>query len=223
MDNEKGGGQPMPRPKKAAPQIVDLLADDDTEDDTQPADEPASKPVVELVTVTMDQPPARPVPESQLSSEQKRIRELENQLALERGKKDPERELELVPNPGDEANILIHFLEDGLTANGEVWRRGQEVEFVPGSRAYQDTCNRHGWSWLELRYDEMAQVERFGKVMFRPGRWPGKPLSAVLGAPFTQVFDQSGRRIPPPGPEEVARAEQLEAKRNRAAPRLALQ
>lgn len=67
--------------------------------------------------------------------------------------------------------VLIHVLEDGFTANGRVWYRGQEIEYTVGDQAYKDTCNIHGESWLEL--DAEGQFARFGKLMFNLGPWPG--------------------------------------------------
>lgn len=71
----------------------------------------------------------------------------------------------------DGDTVLIHVLEDGFTANGRVWYRGQEIEYVVGQPAYKDTCNIHGESWLEL--DAEGQFARFGKLMFNLGPWPG--------------------------------------------------
>ncbi len=184
----------MPRtsrtPKTDDPQVVDVLA----------GAAPAGAP-------------ARPVPESQLSPEQRRIRDLEDALAKERGRKDPDVELDTV-DPGADGNILIHFLEDGFTALGNVWYRGQELEFAAGSGAYQDTCDRNGNSWLSLRGDDMAQIRRFGKVMFRPGPWPGLKLTEA------DVTFEALTGAAKPGTDDLAAAERAEAARNRAAPRL---
>lgn len=163
-------------------------------------------------------PPAPPV-ELTLTADQIMIRELRNQLALERGKKDGEPQLDPVAQPGDQENILIHFLEDGLTAGGQVWYRGQEIEYEPGSRAYQDTFDRLGRSWLDLRNDEFAQVERWGKVMFRTGPWPGKKLSEAK-VEFEKVRNDRGEVVASPSAEDLAKFEAAEAKRRRAAARL---
>lgn len=193
------------RQTKLGPQIVDLLAE-------QPEPEAVPEPAEEA--------PARPAPESQLTPEQLRIRELENQLALERGKKEPEVELDMPANPGDASNIVIHFLEDGFTALGHTWMRGQELEFEPESQAYRDTCDRHGRSWLELRHNEFAQVDRWGAIMFRNGPWPGKPWTAVAEESFEPVRTSDGQLVRGPSVEELEAAAAAEAKRGRAAPRL---
>lgn len=191
--------------------MVDPLADDEpvaattAEPTTAPPEPDLSGPVDER---------GRPLPEDQLTEDQRKIRYLQDQLARERGAKDPELELEPPAQPGAEHNVLIHFLEDGFTALGSVWYRGQELEFEPGSGAYRDTVDRNGWSWLSLAGDDFAQVERYGKVYFRPGPWPGKALTAAA----TQPYDTPG--APKPSEEELERAEKSEAKRRRAAPRL---
>lgn len=71
----------------------------------------------------------------------------------------------------DGEKILIHVREDGFTANGRVWYRGQELEFEVGSEPYKDTLDRSGRSWLEL--DENSQYKQYGRVMFGFGPWPG--------------------------------------------------
>ncbi len=153
-----------------------------------------------------DVDPVPPAPDSSLTPEQRRIRELENQLAVERGGKDPAESFAFAEG---EDTILIHFVEDGLTALGRVWFRGQEIEFERDGRAYQDTCDRFGRSWLAL--DESAQIDRFGKVMFRKGPWPGKTYQAAAAEQF------SGAR---PSEDELQAADQAEARRRRAAPLL---
>ncbi len=167
----------------------------------------------------VETPPQAPVPVAELTPEQVMIRELRNQLALERGKKDVEQELDPVAQPGSADNIVIHFLEDGFSALGEVWYRGQEIEFEVGSKSYRDTFNRLGQSWLDLRLNEFAQVERWGRIMFRPGPWPGKSL-ADAKVTFQTVKNADGSIVAAPTAEELAKAAAAEAKRRRAAPRL---
>ncbi len=164
----------------------------------------------------------RPVPESELTPEQRRIRELEDQLAREQGKKDPEIEYEQAVRPGATENILIHFLEDGFTALNHVWYRGQELEFQPNGQSYKDTCDRNGRSWLELRDNEFAQVEKYGRIMFRTGPWPGKALTDAAKLSVQRPLRVVGgdQSVPPPTVEELEAAERAEAKRQRAAPRL---
>jgi hypothetical protein len=196
----------------------ELVDDAQPEPDTIDSEPEVNIDPIEAVVL----PPAPPKPERELTAEQRRIRELEDQLAKVLGSKEPDIELEAPKQPGNRENILIHILEDGFTALGHVWFRGQEIEFEPGSPAYNDTVDRTGWSWLALRDDEFGQVERWGKIMFRSGPWPGKSYTDAAGVPYDQVRDKNGNLLPPPGEDELAAAAAAERKRNRAAPRLPL-
>jgi hypothetical protein len=156
---------------------------------------------------------SRPAADAELTPDQLRIRDLENRLALSEGKKDVEPVL-VKPGSGSD-NILIHFLEDGLTALGVVWMRGQELEFTPGSQPYEDTKDRHGVSWLSLVDDDFAQVEKYGKVMFRRGPWPGKSYG---DAKFEALRSLSGDGRVAMTDADLAAAESAERQRGRAAP-----
>lgn len=207
-----GQRRPRQRPAEAVVAGEPSLAagaEHDTEQQPTPAD-------VEAAPV--DAAPAEP----ELTPQQLRIQELETQLAMLAGKKDVEPEVEPLALPGAEGNIVIHFLEDGFTALGNVWYRGQELEFEPGSQAYKDTFNRRGQSWLDLRNDEFAQVERWGRIVFRNGPWPGKGYTDAAKVQFEKVLSPSGDAVvQPPTEQELAAAEKAEARRRRAAPRLA--
>ncbi len=161
------------------------------------------------------------VPVTATSAELARIKELENLLALERGKKDTEPEFEekLFANEGD--NIVIHIVGEGFTALGQQWYVGQELEFIPAGQAYKDTVDRHGRSWLALAGDEMAQVEKYGSVMFRPGRWPGKDYTAAEGSRFQhplRPLKEGGGVIMPPTADELLAASRRETQRGRRVP-----
>lgn len=165
----------------------------------------------------VDEPHGEP---EELTPEQQEIKFLRDELAKMSGRKDVEQEFENLKAPGADGNILIHFLEDGMTALGQVWYRGQELEFEPGSRAYKDTFNRRGETWLSLAGNDFAQVDKWGKVMFRPGPWPGK---TYLDGEFEPMKAESGdARVAKPSPEELERAEKLRTSR-RAAPVLSQQ
>ncbi len=235
----------MPRPP-AVPkaEIVDVLADgdifgadpltapaafDDEEagwnlafDEVGPVDSPVEVATAAPSPVTA--PPPEPlVPERELSPEQKRIRELEHLLALERGRKDDlEPELDVPANPGDTANVVIHFVDDGFTALGKVWYRGQELEFVPGSRAYRDTFDRTNATWLSLRGNDKEQIARYGRVMFREGPWDGRSLVDVADEPFDPLrpVGRDGGSPKPPTRAELEAAAETEQRRGRAAPLL---
>lgn len=178
---------------------------------------PAKKAPVAPVSV--------PEPQDGPTPEQARIAELEAKLAALEAKASASPELvqygdfedaksELV-EPEDRAdNILIHFVADGFTALGQVWYRGQEIEFTPGSGAYEDTKDRNGKSWLDLRDDEYAQIDRYGEQKFRSGPWRGKTYRAAAG-----TFEKR-EGVEGPGEEELLKAERAEARRRRAAPRI---
>lgn len=153
----------------------------------------------------------RPVPASELTPEQLEIRRLEDQLAKLRMARAETAEPELVaPSPVAARKILIHFIEDGFTACGQVWVRGQELEFdVPG-RAYESTKNRFGTSWLDLAGDDFAQVDKYGKIFFRLGPWPGKKLSEGAG-----FYENNGGQ---PSDDDLKAAEAAEAARGRSVP-----
>lgn len=123
----------------------------------------------------------RPVSEGQLTPEQLRMRQLEDQLAQQEALKLSTREdvydTAVAENDGD--SVLIHILVDGFVACGRTWYRGQEIEFVKGGQAYEESKDRNGKSWLALATPEgeMEQARRYGQVMFRQGPWPGAPWS----------------------------------------------
>jgi hypothetical protein len=152
----------------------------------------------------------------EMTPEQEEIKYLKDQLAKMAGKKDVEPQVEKLARPGDDGNILIHFLEDGLTLLGKVWYRGEELEFEVGSQAYKDTFNRRGETWLDLRNDEFGQVDRWGKIMFRSGRWPGKTYAD--GTFEALRLEKGDGSVKPPTATELAAAEK--ARQRRAAPRL---
>lgn len=122
--------------------------------------------------------------------------------------------------PVESGNILIHFLEDGITAFGTIWYRGQELELDPNGPLYKQTCNRFGWSWLSLRDDDFAQVERWGSVKFRSGPWPGQSLMDVAKVPFQSLKGDNNQVVGGPSEEELARAVRRELSRQRGVPTL---
>ncbi len=208
----------MPRRSQPA-KIVDVLGGTPAGDDRPTASDPAPAAVPTLV------PTPTPVParrlhavaapaEQQLSPDQRRIRELEDKLAKEMGKEDPEQELEVADQTGE--TILIRFVADGLTVLGHTWYRGQELEFTVGSPAYQDTFDRNGWSWLSLRDNPAVQEAKYGEEKFRSGAWSGLPYEA--GATKGRFEKLTG--VNPPTAAELSKADDAERKRKRAAPRL---
>lgn len=109
----------------------------------------------------------RPVPEAELSPEQKQIRELQDQLAKANGRSQGTLEYE----ENTEGGIIVHFLsQQTFSSNNKAFYYGQEVTFGP--EAYKDTVDRYGNSWLNMTEEE--QIERWDEVKFRKGPWPGK-------------------------------------------------
>ena len=78
---------------------------------------------------------------------------------------------EVAPEMPGADSVLIHFVEDGLSVLEQMWYKGQELEVPIGSRWWEATLDRDGESWMLL--DEETQIQRWGKVFFRPGPWPG--------------------------------------------------
>jgi hypothetical protein len=76
------------------------------------------------------------------------------------------------PSEYEEGEILeIHFLDDGITSNGRVWEKGQTVQYVIGGRAYNETKDRNGRTWLEhLSHNE--QLQRWGRIRVGFGPYP---------------------------------------------------
>lgn len=184
----------------------------------QEANDDAATVAVGTLYGAVPDPVAAPVeetpPAAELTPDQQEIKRLRDQLAREKGRKDVEPEFESEVGDGD--SIVIHFLEDGLTVNGVVKYRGDEQEFPLNGGAYRDTFDRNGRTWLDLRGDDFAQVERWGKVMFRAGPWPGK--SYADGRWETLRNERGDGFLSPPSPEEIEAAEK--ARRNRQAPRI---
>lgn len=121
-----------------------------------------------------DDEPDVPAPPKELTEEQKLIKELEDQLA-----KRNATILESAPQQYVQAKsgdtILIHFLEDGFTALGTTWYRGQELEFEVGGQAYEQTKDRFGKTWLDLAGDVQAQYDRWGKQYMGIGKFIPRP------------------------------------------------
>lgn len=148
---------------------------------------------VEIIDPMADYTEAPPQPKPSDDEEKvrrERIRTLEHQLVALRTEEVEAAEPVLAEEPKDAGEvILIHFVEDGFTAFGQIWHRGQELEFVVGSDGFTQTVDRAGQSWVFL--DEAAQMQRWGKVWFRRGPWPGAQWEQ--GA---QEEQRRSRRVP---------------------------
>lgn len=183
-------------PKDAAADLDDLLAPEQPEeqdfvleeaiapveaeetDDVTPEEAAEMARLEALLSVPLPEP-AEPkyVPYDQLTPAQKKIRDLKDAVARRDAEAAERAPVEY--DVADSGGIMIHVLEDGFTACGVVWYRGQEIRFTPGGEAYEQTKNRDGESWLDL--DEAEQWERWGKKMFGRGPWPGKKWGDTSG------------------------------------------
>lgn len=151
--------------------------------------------------------PSDPVykPAAELTDEERQIRDLEDRLAQRRAKEAEERGVTYADQEEGET-LLIHFLTDGFTFGGQSWYRGQEVEFVIGSEAYEQTKDRNGKTWLDLVDDIDAQYKRWGTQVIARGPWRGRQWDD-----FSHLSD----------PDEVKAAQaaaEAERRRSRRAP-----
>jgi hypothetical protein len=140
---------------------------------------------------------AEPEPEPEvieLTPDQIRIAELEALLAEKQERIASNSAVQYGDAADDGERILIHFLEDGFMAFGNIWYRGQEVEVSVNSREYAATV-RDGHSWLELRDDFGGQVERYGSHKFASG--PFRPRKGEVFTDDVAAEDRRrGRRVP---------------------------
>lgn len=91
--------------------------------------------------------------------------------------KKEQKKREFLAKPSKAENVVtINFVEDGMTALGWSWYRGETLTVEKGTEEWDRTLfeNADGdmVSWLEL--DEDEQIERWGDRFFRPGKWSGK-------------------------------------------------
>lgn len=161
------------------------------------------------------QPMARPRPEAELTPAERAERERQHQQAQAAAAAFERQEQTYVPAEGEA--VLIHFVADGLTAFGQVWYRGQELEIGPSHPRWNEAL---GWITLS-RYQ---QVERWGEQKFDFGPWPGRrSYTEALGA-HERLFTKRGSDGKPtgyfagPSEEELRAADAAEARRGRGVP-----
>ena len=143
------------------------------------------------------------------------IAQLQAQLAELKGDAELKREDPIPAKEEDDSVILLHFLEDGFNALGNVWYRGQELRIVKDGPEYNSTIDRNGNTWLDMLDDDQTQYRRFGKKMFARGPWPGKRWDEVSVSDFK--LQQEGDREYYEA--AVRRAQALEAKRAGSVPK----
>jgi hypothetical protein len=205
----------MAAPRKTTP--TPAVEVDDVEtllNDDAPVDLPPARTEPDATDEALFVAPGEVVPEAAPETAgQKRIRELRESLEAEEIKDLEDKLATKLGNKSvtvkyDEAptgeTILLHFVEDGFIACGDVWQAGQELEFEVGGRAYNQQFDRNGNSWLSLVDDEAAQWNRYGKVMFRRGPYRGPRWgdSGVKAEPLPEDLEllkeeqRRGRRAP---------------------------
>lgn len=171
-------------------------------------------PVAESFTAVLAARPEgfRPKAEKDLTPEERNERQRAHAEAVRLGQREappgpPER-----PQPGQETQV-IHMMEDGMSFAGVVWMRGQEIVLPVGSPRWQQAQD-----WINMT--DFQQMDRWGKVMFRPGPWPGRSVAEALAAgPEQPMLAPDGKTpLPPPDPAAFQRAAQLEAQRAGAVP-----
>lgn len=156
--------------------------------------------------------PVRPKPDAELTPEERAERERQHQAALAQAARFEAQPPQLQQDTGK--GVLIHFIEDGLTAFGQVWYRGQELQIGPEHPRWAEAL-----SWITL--NRMEQVDRWGKQFFDFGPWPGRSYADAAGS-FERltVTDHQGNKMAYGGPTEAElhAAEVAEQRRGRAVP-----
>lgn len=161
----------------------------------------------DLLKITEEDLSSAPVPEEDDFEEDEEaalVARLEALRASKYGTASESEEEKKVAPSEEKEYITIHFLEDGHTALGFVWYRGQELTFEVGSEAHKSTFDRNGNSWLDLADNPREQVLRYGGQKFARGPWPFLPWGVAVDAD-----DQTKKDA-----EEAAKAE---ARRNKIA------
>lgn len=129
----------------------------------------------------------------ELTPEQKKIKELEDLLAKRNAQIAEKVPAEYVAAQGD--TILIHVVQDGFTALGQVWHRGQEMEFEVGGAAYEQTKDRNGFSWVDLAGDVHEQYRRWKRQWLALG--PFRPLPGEKFEDEVAKADERRKRAVP--------------------------
>lgn len=155
---------------------------------------------------------ARPKPYEELTPAERAERERQHVAAVSMGSRDPGVSFE-PPRTGE--TVLIHFLEDGLSFAGTVWFRGQELELDVGSQRWQEAQ-----AWINMT--DFEQMQRYEKVMYRKGPWPGlRYVDALQGGQGRGLgpLRDGGDEVKGPDVKQLLEAESRERRRNRGVPR----
>lgn len=159
------------------------------------------------------QPDSRPKPAAELTPEELAERERQHAAAVAASRRFEQAEPQFVPTEGEA--VLIHFIADGLTAFGQVWFLGQELEIGPDHPRWAEARQ-----WITL--SRFEQIARFGEHKFDPGPWPGRPYVDAAGSFEQRMMGPKDNPVPVPVPtqEELAQAQEAERRRGRAVPML---
>lgn len=159
--------------------------------------------------------PARPRPAAELSPEELAERERQHAAAVAAAARFEQAEPEFVRAEGEA--VLIHFIADGLTAFGQVWYRGQELEIGPDHPRWAEARR-----WITMT--RMQQIEKWSEQKFDFGPWPGRRSYADAEGSFEQVTvaDPQGNAVAYAGPTQaqLLAADEAERRRGRAVPAL---
>lgn len=83
-----------------------------------------------------------------------------------------------------EGKIVIHFVEDGLTLDGQVRYRGEEYVLTPKHKDYESIA-------AIITMDEYAQESKWGKRFFREGPWRGKQFAEISEADMVGLSEEA--------------------------------
>lgn len=154
--------------------------------------------------------PKRPKPASELTAKERAQRDRQHSEAIAAAAAFEGQPVAYQPAEGE--SVLIHFIEDGLTAFGQVWYRGQELEIGPAHPRWSQARD-----WVTL--SRAQQVDRWGKQYFDAGPWPGR-RSYLDGAGSFENLKSLDKLATVTGPteDELRRADEIEARRGRSVP-----
>lgn len=119
---------------------------------------------VGIVVMDMTAALEPPKPAGELTPEEKAQRDLEHQQALAANAAfDREAAPDFEPSRGE--RLVIHFVDDGFTALGHVWMRGQQISIGPDHPRWPDVIR-----WISLTPEQQMNV--YGKQFFAAGPLP---------------------------------------------------
>lgn len=160
-------GEPVTKSEKDA--ITSL------KDDGVPAETPAEARIRELEAkiAALEATPAPALKTEEEKNREHRAAIAANTAALSAPEAFEEAEM------SDPSTISFHILDTGFTFADRVWNFGQNVSIKRGGRAYQDTIDRDGKSWLD-DLSRSAQFARFRKIVIGEGFWDGPAFNDAV-------------------------------------------